>query len=1299
MTGLLDSAVCVRLVVTLGHFLWQATALALLAWLAVRAFRVSSPRVRYGVFVLALVGMAACPLVTYPLVDVPEKAPVVAMTPAPEPTPPLPQPSPVPATPEEVGPTAPIHEPRVETEPAAPVTDFVPPDTPTEASVPMAAEVAFAPPPEANSPWKVVPALAPYVALAYLLGVLLMFGRLLLALWGGRRLRLLSEPADDPTLLTALARRAKAIGLKVTPAIAYCRRLAVPVVVGVLRPVLLLPPALAAGLSAEQLEAVLSHELAHIRRYDHLVNLLQRVIESLLFFHPAVWLVSRRIRIEREHCCDDMAVVVGGDRQAYAESMLRVAELGFPDTTLGRATRAALLGAAKEPSELRRRIVRLFRHSAHERIRLSRTWPIALAAIGAVLLAGTLLLDTQPGQAGPPTEADPPATQPTQLKEPTQTGLRCTIEVEKAALRVGGKLRIDVRLANVTDKPVTIPWHFHASQLVITNTKGEAVKSQPTGVAGPRSAPVPFKTLEPDEILLGSFEGTIAYEVGMPKDGLRPKPVLGIRVRRNLLQFLLNDPGDFRVRLDLIPDKRRVARAVAKGHKNVWQTEVRSNTAAFSVRTATRAKLDAAIKDLSADTLQTRRDAIRLLAMHCDLAAAPAMAKLLTDGPPELRHEAAGALRGIRDPAIAPGLLDRHGKETSSDQRRRLLGVVERSIGCKGLVPAYLRVAKADVPWPERHTALGRLFMLRRPEVVPILIALSKSNDQAEQKAAIPHMRELLLRTGGQHLPADVRATVTDRLIALMAKAEDSHIRGQAAEALRWAKGPKVVPALLTALKDPNLWVGSYASGALGQRTGIEVIPALRDYINRADKEGQKDAARKAIEAIRQRQKRLEAGARPTDGRGPAHNGLRCMIEVEKKTVRVGGKVRIDLRLENATDEPVTIPWHFHPEQLIVTGRKGKAVDMHPTGIICFAREVPFTTLAPGEILLGSFEGTPAYAVQLLKDGRRPAPTLSIRFGDHLRSLDVREPGDFRVQLVLTPDKQQVARALAKGHKNVWRSKVSSNTVTFSVQPAARAELDTAIQDLWADSLQRRRDAIRVLAVHCDLKAAPALAKLLTDGPPELRDEAAGALRGVRDPSIAPGLLDRHGKETSSDQRRRLLGVVECAIGSKRLAQIYLRVAKADVPWKERSRAIGRLVSRGRPEVVPIVIALSKSTDQTEQKGTISHMRELLLATGGRELPVDARATVVDRLIALMLGAEDRHVRGQAAEALRWGKGPKPVHAETGPQEDSHHEQTCRRFHSRAGRGVRGRVRRGASAGERRRLHADRAAGAGCPVV
>jgi len=133
----------------------------------------------------------------------------------------------------------------------------------------------------------------------------------------------------------------------------------VPTAVGAIRPAILWPASLASGLSPAQIEAVIAHELAHIRRFDYFVNLLQTGVETLLFYHPAVWLVSGRIRSEREHCCDDLAVSVCGDRLTYVSALASLEEL--------RPDRPTLALAANGGSLIHRVQRLLDRSPAHDR--------------------------------------------------------------------------------------------------------------------------------------------------------------------------------------------------------------------------------------------------------------------------------------------------------------------------------------------------------------------------------------------------------------------------------------------------------------------------------------------------------------------------------------------------------------------------------------------------------------------------------------------------------------------------------------------------------------------------------------------------------------------------------------------------------------------------------------------------------------------------------------------------------------------------------------------------------------------
>ncbi len=134
-------------------------------------------------------------------------------------------------------------------------------------------------------------------------------------------------PAEWQRHFTALTRR-----FNVGATLRISAGALTPLVVGVIRPVVLFPAALLTGLSMDQVTALLVHELAHVRRHDYLVNLLQSLVETVLFYHPSVWWISRQIRRERELCCDDLALAFTENRLAYATALAAVAQ-GLPVET------------------------------------------------------------------------------------------------------------------------------------------------------------------------------------------------------------------------------------------------------------------------------------------------------------------------------------------------------------------------------------------------------------------------------------------------------------------------------------------------------------------------------------------------------------------------------------------------------------------------------------------------------------------------------------------------------------------------------------------------------------------------------------------------------------------------------------------------------------------------------------------------------------------------------------------------------------------------------------------------------
>jgi beta-lactamase regulating signal transducer with metallopeptidase domain len=136
--------------------------------------------------------------------------------------------------------------------------------------------------------------------------------------WVRRRPDTQPAPDADQLLLLRLCQR---MGVGSNLRLLLCWSVPGPTLLGWLKPVILIPPAMLAGLSPQQFEFILAHELAHVLRHDYLVNLLQSIAEVLFFFHPAVWWVSKKIRQEREQASDDLAVRLCGDALDYAQAL------------------------------------------------------------------------------------------------------------------------------------------------------------------------------------------------------------------------------------------------------------------------------------------------------------------------------------------------------------------------------------------------------------------------------------------------------------------------------------------------------------------------------------------------------------------------------------------------------------------------------------------------------------------------------------------------------------------------------------------------------------------------------------------------------------------------------------------------------------------------------------------------------------------------------------------------------------------------------------------------------------------
>ncbi|HEX9009595.1 MAG TPA: M56 family metallopeptidase [Holophagaceae bacterium] len=311
-----------RLGLTIFHALWEDALIGLAAWAGLALLRNAGPRIRYRWACLGLAAMVLAPALTFAALGPAEPLQGVAIA---------------------------IQLPGV---PAAGGTGFGP----------LRLETSL-----------------PWIALVWMLGTALMLLRLGGGLWWLDR-RYLAQARPAPAAWEASLRDlARRMGLPRTVRLLASDRAASPLALGWLKPVVLVPASAFLALPPDALEAVLAHELAHLRRGDYLANLLQTLAEALLFFHPAAWWLSRQIREAREHCCDDDAAALLGDPLPLAQGLAALAALRRPLPSDPDPALAAARG------NLMSRITRLFQ---------PRPEPVPSLRGLALLLAGAALLGT-----------------------------------------------------------------------------------------------------------------------------------------------------------------------------------------------------------------------------------------------------------------------------------------------------------------------------------------------------------------------------------------------------------------------------------------------------------------------------------------------------------------------------------------------------------------------------------------------------------------------------------------------------------------------------------------------------------------------------------------------------------------------------------------------------------------------------------------------------------------------------------------------------------------------------------------
>ncbi|MEM7312959.1 MAG: M56 family metallopeptidase, partial [Planctomycetota bacterium] len=366
MNTLLDTSTCGYLCMTLLHSLWQVALLAVIAK-SVGLMAPQRMQLRYAVCVLALlVGLVALPA-TYMRISSTPHEPLAALE------------------------FAESSRPRMNSTESGSTIDFTQPVTRQGTETSFAPETVrhqnAADGPTPSRLWW--PAMTVLISIAYFAGVAVMLARLARAALRVEKIRSTAEEIQTDSVGRLVEECSRRIGMTVVPRLAQSSTIAVPKVVGLIRPAVLLPTSAITGLTANELEMILTHELSHIQRHDLWVNCGQRIAESFLFFNPAAWYLSREISELREFCCDDLTctAVTGRIRQPkirYAEALLNTLELTQRDLD---TESIAIAISGQGPSEIRRRVVRLLGEPVNDGLRQTRMSVAVILVVSALLFA------------------------------------------------------------------------------------------------------------------------------------------------------------------------------------------------------------------------------------------------------------------------------------------------------------------------------------------------------------------------------------------------------------------------------------------------------------------------------------------------------------------------------------------------------------------------------------------------------------------------------------------------------------------------------------------------------------------------------------------------------------------------------------------------------------------------------------------------------------------------------------------------------------------------------------------------
>ncbi|QDT26365.1 Regulatory protein BlaR1 [Gimesia panareensis] len=809
---MIDHSLALRLTFTLAHSLWISSILAISVWLLCR-FVIRSAGFRYHLWLCALAGSIAALPVTF--LVLPGK--IVPHSPA--------SANVLSQSPETITelPAAPIGQPVSQDSLPAPASQQSP--TP---SVQEIAQHASHSPASAMIYWPEC------LVACWILGMLLMSVRLIRSLNQGRLLKYHSQLIEDTELQALFQRCLQRLQLTHNIILARSERLSVPVLIGFLRPMILLPLSTTSGLSPQQLEALLLHELMHLKRLDPWVNHLQLIVESICFYNPAVWVISRNLRSEREYCCDDAVLKLGTvDAVDYADTLLLIAERATRDEPVP----ATLLGVAlKRISQLGNRIDRILTPNQSPRSLLPAQ-PLLALLILLALITGIVTHGVQ-------ASAEPQAATQEEREESKESEQQRYLKmlqdsdpyVRVTALNALGET-VDASLV-----PIIVPLLQDSNSDIRMGAARFLGDVKDPDTISPLIAALQ-KTQDPNEIIVliralsnindpRAIEPIVKVLQQVPignSYSLRPlKEFNDPRINELLLKRVgKNEISDFNLVYLLIEmDERRLIPPLLS---QLNETDIRREaTIAALGRFHAEEAVIPIIKNLDSESERVRHAAIKALANINDKRAVePLLALIQREKDPRNLRELCTTLSQLGDPRAMPAL-----EKLTSHEDRWLKNTALESLSDLKLrtdlassqsdTAEKMKIIRAALRQKDEHQVLAALRYLshqKGEQKIELLKPLLQHDNKKVQARAI----NILLR--------DQRTAATEALLPLLEGAEPSRT---VALALAEREDRRALPVLLKMAHDQNQYTRRAAAEHL-YHYGQETIPVLCELLKSDD--------------------------------------------------------------------------------------------------------------------------------------------------------------------------------------------------------------------------------------------------------------------------------------------------------------------------------------------------------------------------------------------------------------------------------------------------------------------------------